>query len=1567
MSPLPDIDDINPLQIEPDEQVALYLEGLEPLLMTADEQRAAALVQQAQAAIESFYGGLDPALRARMTLLYQTPGASVEALGAIVQATRDRIADALSARVGRALALDDVRLHTARPQAAATSGRLWDWLARGTPIQLAAPRLTRDAIEFVAQSWLTIDGAPLTGRDGQPLGVGEVVELGRELDIGQSIARQCDAWAADSRTREAVRREGDARFELALLHALKAKRIDLEQYLHIKAAAGLSLPAAFDVAFMQPRGEGATLHFQLRIEGHDLPAFAMKVAGQVYVMADTYPEARLFAADSAAGMTAMEVFGAALREDLWEGRAQREGWAWWLLSPAARDAVAARMPQPLPAANQYPAQAYWAPGGVYASREAYERRAHGVRLTAPYPLHRRSVAQAWADAHVTWLVRRVKERFIANQDSSLAHVQRIGAQWLSMVLDVLLIPVPGHVRFPGRALLFKALFAKQLAVDLPLDLVQARWAEAGATLVDFFETVLEMQASRKAGRLLKARIDTLSRQFARGRLPDPDPTSSVPAPHPLRPLLPVSLAGLNDALLQQALDRANVELRALKAMHQGKAAMDMALVAAVGEVRNRLWGEQTLTLLATEQYTHLPEPVEWVVVACLASSLRMRIAVHDRSGAPLREFETPEGQVAQARLIRHGRWQYAPSTDESPQIAIDSLFLHVHAYRYPTEAAANRPRLAIDLRHAIAAQLREGQGPYHLARALHHGHRLRASVPIDEGRLLAVRVDGSDEPPRGSLRGADTRSVSQECEQRVPEPDSLPNLAKARRQADLAALAGAPGSAGRQTLTQQAQTLYFQGLMNLLAERGLGEAIAIKLKGGRHSISVWGNPEASQVVVLQRRGQSGAYSYLGEPAEREVLAPAADSTVPLSDLLLRLLDDKARDALAINLGDALGLNEAVLQRLPLPDARALAEGDLLGVSIQADAQFLACVQAQALPERPAQNGLIEHEGAQWLQWGLGAIAVVREGAAWRAQSPKAGQGPLLVRQYGEWRRLQEPLAALEQLVAGPVAGAALLARLSALYRQDPLARVYHDTLGAANAGAGGASYIALRGQPTRFYRIKPAEASASEFEVVRPAGTGGGVWLRQDEAGLWQLARTLPGGMDNDEAELWRPWARPGSQLLPHTLGLAGSTYEQFININTGPHKAANQFYPFVRPFSRKAHFKRLLAQAPEAIRAPTDSTNIKAKVELFHREWALPVDLTALPFFHMPGEVASELRHVNGALIAQLVTAKVAERPLITRVIEPMSGSGCYTNFIRVCGFQGQILANDINPLVTLTQREIVQQPDAVQRHIEAIKQDLVEFWQARHAPAFDPQSLRATFADAEAATAFVNSPEVKRFREDIRHYFFSTVETQYTLVNGQIEISAHSSFRADPVNGEASARAFIAAAFYIIQNNSARNNTPVKINELGRLDMPMSTIVREGRNVVLLLAKGLSNLAGLHYQSYLHQGEQGQTLFSTGNGWEMLRVVSGQSNLGDLAIISGHFSDLHLDEITFMDRVDEYAMPFVRNRGRVIIINAYSPFKERAFIELGLRVFVLENRTNGFLLAMSDAVARDAGLPNG
>ncbi|AIR90710.1 hypothetical protein [Pseudomonas cremoricolorata] len=136
-------------------------------------------------------------------------------------------------------------------------------------------------------------------------------------------------------------------------------------------------------------------------------------------------------------------------------------------------------------------------------------------------------------------------------------------------------------------------------------------------------------------------------------------------------------------------------------------------------------------------------------------------------------------------------------------------------------------------------------------------------------------------------------------------------------------------------------------------------------------------------------------------------------------------------------------------------------------------------------------------------------------------------------------------------------------------------------------------------------------------------------------------------------------------------------------------------------------------------------------------------------------------------------------------------------------------------------------------------------------------------------------------------------------------------------------------------MQCNSSVNNAAVRINDVGRLDLPMAIVLKDGgAGAVLMLGKGLANLDGLNYLSYLHGEQNAQTHFSTGDGWQMLSVEQGRDNLGDLAIVSGHFSHVYADEVNFITQVREH---------------------------------VMENRSNGFLLALSDSVARDVGLPNG
>ncbi|GHS80160.1 hypothetical protein PAGU2196_09940 [Pseudomonas sp. PAGU 2196] len=1577
MPNLPAVDSVSSAQV--DTNITLYPSGHEPLLLTADESNAAALMAKALGAMEAFYGTLNKAQRARLDALYGTPRVGADALMKVVQDAKSQVSRHLATLCGRDVQVDAVRIHTARTEKPDVSEPLWAWLARGTPVQLAQPRLTRDANDFVDNSWLTLGGGALAKQDGSQVTVDEVVSIGRELDIGASIATQCDAWLAQAEVASTIRCESNANFEIALLNALKVGQITPAQHLQLQASAGVSLAGI--VSYGLPIA-GLTLHrgnFMLRVEGHDLPVYALSTASGVYVYAGLFPEGRLFVADAVQGFSAMQVFSEAFRRDLWGTRRERSGWSWSLLTPSAQRAVGAKMPQPLANSTAYPASAYWAHGaGVYASKADYDRGASGVRFTAPYPLSQSTVTGRLASAYGALLVGRVKEHFTPNQSSSLEHAQRIGAEVLAFVLDVILIAVPGDVKFPGRALLFKAMFAKQLAIDLPQNLVQSKWDEAAETLVDFFETVLEMQLLRKAGTLVRSRLDKLNRTLLPGRTFPSADTGAVGAPpvtavQRLRSMLPPTLHGLSDDAMATLLRHAGTSKQALNAMWRGKAPMDMALAAAASEAMNRELIGQTASLLATPQYTQLPEAVEWPVVGWLAHSLNVRISVEDTDGHSLRVFEpergAADGEGAARRevvLTRHDRWHYGSGQENGNGETADSLFLYVQA---PTRAGLvvdNRGELAARLKHDAVTQFERPEQAYLLQRAIHHDNRPRGSVPKGEGALLAVSVEGHDNLPEGRLQGSDAAAVSAHSERCVAQPGSPANLAKARYQADLAALAGAPGPAGPQSLTFSAESLYLSALLRLISEHDLQQRVAVRVMAGGKSVAAWGSEQASQVLVLQRRGEEGAYVYRGQLDGGDTIAPAKGSSAPVSDVLLRVMDDAARERLGINIGDAQALNEAVMGKLLADAGSAPAPSGLKGVDVHADPELSACLQAVTLPAAPGADGLTLQGKEAWLQWGAGALELRQEGTSWRVQGPAMTRGPLLHRSYGEWRRLQEPVEAVDQLVDGPVQGAAVQARLAALHARDPLARLYHD---AVDSGGGGASYIAFRGLSTTFYRVKAAEPGAVEVEVVRPAGTGGGVWLHRLQSGLWQRAQTLPGGMDNNaDAQPWRPWSRPGAQQLPRTLGLSGSTHEGTFSLAGGTHKASNRFFPFVRPRHRRAELDRLFANAPEAVQRSSDSANIAAKVELFHHQWQLPVDLTALRFVRMPGEITSEAKHISGALIADLVTAQHAGQPLIRRVLEPMSGSGFYSNFIRATGFRGEMRINDISPLVTLTQTEIVRQPDRVKHHINNIMQALVELWQVNnHDFAFDPQTLKINFPNGDASRTFVNSAQVKRYRDDVRHYFYTTVESQYKLRDGDIVVSPDSSFLADPINGETEARAYIAAAFYIMQNNSTRHRAPVQINEMGRLDLPMAIVTRDGNaGTVLLLANGLSNLDGLNYLSYLHSHEQGQTTFSRVDGWEMLRVVDGESNLGDLAILSGHFSDVYLSELEFMGKVRDHVMPFVHNRGRVIITNAYSPYKERAYLELGLRVFVLENRAAGYLLVMNDAVARDAGLAN-
>lgn len=1552
--------------------ITLYPRGDEPVLLSVDDQQASELVHRALDVMASFYGTLDLPLRERLNTLYSTPRVSTEALSKIVDDTKKQIDVSLTELAGYVVDVDALEIHTARTGKPAASGRLWTWLSQGTPRQLVPPQINRDAYDFVMKSWLTLDGALFTKADGSAVTVNEVIRIGRDLDIGQAIADNCDQWGREVDVAEVIAQEAQANFEITLLNALKTGCITLEQYQQLLGSAGLSVAGY---------AGDTSLHYgnqHLRIEGHDVPVFGLRTRKANFIYAATEPEGRLFTADLDRRISATSVFIETFRGDLWSTRQRRDGWSWSLLGPAAQRTVHAKLPQPLPqqSAKDRPVMAHWTGQGVYASKSDYERKASEVRLTVPYAIRQSILAHALEVPRPTWksaftallantrrafIASQVKEHFTPNLQSSLTHALRIGSEIVAFVLDVLLIAVPGKVKFPGRALLFKVMFLKQLAIDLPTSVAKSKWDEAGEVLVDFFETVLEMGATRKAGMLARSRLDKLNRALLPDRHSGIGHSTDIALTQPvpiLRSMLPPVLKVLKDADLSEILRQSGVSGSELGAMRADRTPMSMALAVEASLAMNRVLLAQAKLTLATPRYRELPVSVEWPVVGLLSHHLDICITVLGPDGVSLRRFEPVSGNLVagsaqrkpEVMLTRYGAWHFSAGIENRNGAISNSLFYYVQPAPESTRPGV-RTEQADRLKEVAAELLRSPEIEFAFARAIHHESRPRASVQATDRMLLAVMVEGKDTVDQGKLSGVATRWISAGSERRVPDADSVENLNKASLQNDLALLSGGFGLSASPALTQSAEALYLSALMDLF--NGIqGMAVSVRVVEANRSVAVWGNERASQVLVLERRGAIDAHDYLGRLDARDTVGPDAQSANPLSDLVLRLMSDAARDSLGINITEPQVLTKLVMERVLSVRAQSTAQGDLRGLDVTPQAGLSGYVQSVTFTVSASADGLIRQGESVWLEWGHGALEVRAEGNAWRVLSAAGGAGPLLLRSYAEWRILQEPVAALERLRDTPVQDAALLAKLDAMQSRDPSARVYH--VWADDTGAGG-SFIAFRGGSRVYYRVRPAEAGAAELEVVRADGSGGGVWLRQAPNGAWEAARTLLGGVPDDEhVVFWRPWDSPVPRPIPIGFGIQDSIYEVRFRAGAGSHKSQNRFYPFVAPPGQQEAYNRRLNNSDAVLRDTSSAGNIAAKVEVFSNQWRMPLDITALPFFRLPGEVTSEVRFVNGALIADLIGKQVAGQSVVRRILEPMAGSGFYANYVRAVGFAGSLHVNDANPLIAWTMREIVAQPDRVKHYIGNIKDNLATLAYEGTGVEFDSIALRRQFATSAQAEVFMASEAASRIREDIKHYFYRIIDTHFQLTPDGINI--HSTLP------ETDARAFLAAAFYLMQHNSARN-AAVVINNLGRLNLPISTVARD-RQFVSLLQSGIANIDHLNYLSHLHTAQGESTVFSNADGWDMFKPIDGMTCDGDLAIVSGHFSDIYITEAQFMSKVKDHVVPFVKHGGRVIIINGYSIYKAEEFAALGFRMFELRTQSTGYLLVVNTQVATDVGL---
>ena len=433
----------------------------------------------------------------------------------------------------------------------------------------------------------------------------------------------------------------------------------------------------------------------------------------------------------------------------------------------------------------------------------------------------------------------------------------------------------------------------------------------------------------------------------------------------------------------------------------------------------------------------------------------------------------------------------------------------------------------------------------------------------------------------------------------------------------------------------------------------------------------------------------------------------------------------------------------------------------------------------------------------------------------------------------------------------------------------------------------------------------------------------------------------------------WQPLE--GGKIQPFALRY--SNHAMTFRFEPGTWSSRNPYYPFIWSKGTRPKYDSLLAKASPSLRAETHVGNIKGKVEAF-TQWGMKLELSSLAFFRLPGHVATEVKELTGGLVGDLVNLKKNGQAVIQRIIEPMAGSGYYSNYARAVGFQGEMKVNDINPLISWAQSEIVKQPDRVKYYIDFIKKDMVSMGK-KDGFVFDPDNLTLIFKSAQEAKAFANSEAVRIFRDKVRNYFNEVVDVVIQIKDGDVVLrppGAKGTYviarpegdsvvvSAPPPNSED--KAFLAAAYYILQNNSQSGIVSIKALGDGRysLHLPVFLMAKDF-NKVHLFRSGLANTNHLNYISHLHQSAMRPTGFTNKDGWALLDELVDNSDLsknkGDLIILSGHFSDVYLPEQAFMQKIRDHVLPLSNKGAMVIVTNAYSPGKEAAFRALGFHTF--------------------------
>lgn len=499
---------------------------------------------------------------------------------------------------------------------------------------------------------------------------------------------------------------------------------------------------------------------------------------------------------------------------------------------------------------------------------------------------------------------------------------------------------------------------------------------------------------------------------------------------------------------------------------------------------------------------------------------------------------------------------------------------------------------------------------------------------------------------------------------------------------------------------------------------------------------------------------------------------------------------------------------------------------------------------------------------------------------------------------------------------------------------------------------------AIQGNENTAIRFTPAPGRPSVIQHTsgqRPS-------VIQHTSAIGQSPQLKPAGPPAKKARVAAPETsreQPSTSTISGIqYGLSGSEYEPYVSTDSTWHEN-DPAYP-VSGRDPQGKRSREFWNTAKSLLNDASKTN-EEKAGALSRQ-GIQLNLHGLEFFRMPGHVATELTNYNGKLIADVVNHRVGGEPVIRRVIEPMSGSGTYSNWIRALGFKGEMILNDVNPWLVRAQKAIVEDPEQVLQAIEEIKSDILAIGK-RHGINFNEKliikfddlfpELRHIALDENVKTQklieFSKKGKGSAFRKNLHEYFyekmnsFASIENKKVVFNEPAAAVHHQDGTITTLQElKSHFNANFAALFYIMQNASNHGDT-VRIRNLPALGeetihLPLSILTRD-KHRYLQVFNTRVNDKKLNFISHIHANKARPTEFLHGDGWELFK--RDDIGPGDLIILSGHFSDKYLSEAEFAQKIDEYVIPATEKGAKVLIMNAFSEGKESLLQQRGFQVY--------------------------